>query len=375
LNRINFVLNRINALINRIKSYYSILYICKMNNNIYNFKIDFDWKLIGIISKIDRFDASWTSIERREGQSLKQLKFIATVNSVGSSTRIEGSKLSDEAVDMLLKNIDITKLEDRDSQEVVGYFETFDTISESYAEINISESSLKHLHNILMRFSKKDEWHKGEYKKQNNSVEANYADGIKQIIFETTPAGFQTQDAMRDLVAWYNREHEAHPLVKCAIFTYEFLSIHPFQDGNGRLSRLISTLLLLKGGYNWIQYISLEHEIELRKLEYYRVLRNCQAQRPNEDVTEWTTFFFDAIMNIQTKLLKKLALNEHQAQLSPKEKSIITYIENHAGCKSGEISEKLNIPNPTVKRLLTAIVKMNLIEKHGSGAGTNYSVI
>jgi Fic family protein len=116
----------------------------------------------------------------------------------------------------------------------------------------------------------------------------------------------------------------------------------------------------------------LEHEIEIRKLEYYRVLRNCQAQRPNENVTEWTTFFFDAIMNIQTKLLKKLALNEHQVQLSPKEKSIIIYIENHAGCKSGEISEKLNIPNPTVKRLLTAIVKMNLIEKHGSRAGTNY---
>jgi Fic family protein len=346
-----------------------------MSNNVYNFNIDIDWKLIGIISQIDRFDASWSSIEKREGQSLKQLKSIATVLSVGASTRIEGSQLTDEEVDLLLQNIDITKLEDRDSQEVVGYFETFDTISESYTEINITESNLKYLHNILMRFNKKDEWHKGEYKKHSNAVEAYYPDGTKQIIFETTLAGVQTEDAMRNLVDWYHSDNETHPLVKCALFTYEFLSIHPFQDGNGRLSRLISSLLLLKNGYSWIQYISLEHEIETRKLEYYRVLRNCQAQRPNENVTEWTTFFFDAIMNVQSKLLKKLELNGNQTQLSPKEKSIITYIENHSGCKSSELSTKLNIPNPTVKRLLTTLVNMNLIAKHGSGPGTNYSAI
>lgn len=346
-----------------------------MSNSVYNFKLDIDWKLIGIISQIDRFDASWSSIEKREGQSLKQLKSIATVLSVGASTRIEGSKLTDQEVDSLLQNIDITKLEDRDSQEVVGYFETFDTISESYAEISIIENSIKNLHNILMRFSKKDQWHKGEYKKHSNAVEASNPDGSKQIIFETTPAGFQTEDAMRNLIFWYDLDRETHPLVKCALFTYEFLSIHPFQDGNGRLSRLISSLLLLKNGYSWIQYISLEHEIEKRKLEYYRVLRNCQTQRPNENVSEWVTFFFDAILNVQSKLLKKLETQGHQNQLSPKEKAIITYIENNPGCKSSEISKKLNIPNPTIKRLLGVLVNMNLIAKHGTGPGTNYSSI
>lgn len=346
-----------------------------MSNSVYNFNLDIDWKLIGIISQIDRFDASWSSIEKREGQSLKQLKSIATVLSVGASTRIEGSKLTDQEVDSLLQNIDITKLEDRDSQEVVGYFETFDTISESYAEISISESSIKNLHNILMRFNKKDVWHKGEYKKHSNAVEASNPDGSKQIIFETTPAGFQTEDAMRNLIFWYDSDKETHPLVKCALFTYEFLSIHPFQDGNGRLSRLISSLLLLKNGYSWIQYISLEHEIEKRKLEYYRVLRNCQTQRPNENVSEWINFFFDAILNVQAKLLKKLESQGHQNQLSPKEKAIITYIENNPGCKSSEISEKLNIPNPTTKRLLGALVNMKFITKHGTGPGTNYSSV
>ena len=295
--------------------------------------------------------------------------------SVGASTRIEGSKLSDQEVNILLKNLDITKLEDRDSQEVVGYFETLDTISESYPDIEITENNIKNLHNILMRFSKKDNWHKGNYKTHSNAVEANYPDGTKQIIFQTTDAGFATENAMRELVNWYNLDEDTHPLVKCALFTYEFLSIHPFQDGNGRLSRLISSLLLLKNGYNWIQYISLEHEIENRKPEYYRVLRNCQAQRPNENVTEWSTFFFDALKNVQEKLLQKLEVKGIQTQLSPRDKSIIMFIGNNPGCKSGEIAKRLNIPSPTVKRLLTELTEKKLIDKHGIGPGTNYSTL
>ena len=345
-----------------------------MENKVYIFKIDISWDLIGLISKIDRFDASWSSIEKREGQSLKQLKSISTVRSVGASTRIEGSKMSDAEVDVLLKNIDITKLEDRDSQEVVGYFNTLDIITESYQDINITESSIKNLHNILLKHSKKDSWHKGDYKQHSNAVEANYPDGTKRIIFETTEAGFPTEDAMRSLFKWYKTDKETHPLVKCASFCYEFVSIHPFQDGNGRLSRLIASLLLLKNGYKWIQYVSFEHEIESKKEEYYRVLRNCQSQRPNENITEWISFFFNSLLNIQNQLLQKLESSGLQSQLSPKEKSILTFIGNHSGCKSGDIAKKLDIPNPTVKRILSNLIERNLIEKYGNGPGTNYSL-
>jgi Fic family protein len=345
-----------------------------MENSVHTFKLNLDWKLVRLISQIDRFDASWTSIEKKEGQSLKQLKSIATVRSVGASTRIEGSKMSDEEVEVLLKQINITKLSDRDSQEVVGYFEALDIITESYKNIDIKESSLKNLHNILMKHSKKDEWHKGNYKQHTNAVEANYPDGTKQIIFQTTEAGFATEDAMRALVDWYKKDKTTHPLVKCALFAYELVSIHPFQDGNGRLGRLLSSLLLLKNGYNWIQYVSFEHEIENRKTEYYRVLRSCQAQRPNEDVTEWVNFFFDALKNIQNQLLNKLEKSGIETQLSPREKSIITFIGNNPGCKSGDIAKKLNIPSPTVKRILPELINKNLIDKHGTGPGTNYSI-
>jgi Fic family protein len=344
-----------------------------MEHKVFNFTINLDWELVGIISEIDRFDAAWSSIERKEGQSLKQLKSIATVRSVGASTRIEGSEMSDEEVEVLLDNIDINKLEERDEQEVAGYFETLDFISDTFDGIGITESNLKHLHKILMRHNAKDKWHGGDYKKHSNAVEAKYPDGRQQIIFRTTAPGFPTQDAMRSLVKWHETDHTTHPLVKSALLTYEFLSIHPFQDGNGRLSRLLSTLLLLRSGYKWIEYVSFEHEIESRKTEYYRVLRNCQGQRPNENVTEWITFFLDALRNIQEQLLVKLEETGIETQLAPREKAILAFIAGHPGCRSSDLARKLGIPNSTVKRILPSLLAENLIEKHGAGPGTNYT--
>lgn len=344
-------------------------------DTVHNLKIKLNWKLIATISDIDRFDAKWTSIEKKEGKSLKQLKAIATVRSVGASTRIEGSKMSNEEVDVLLNDLTIDKLEDRDSQEVAGYFEVLDLIGENYENINITENSLKNLHNILLKYSKKDAWHKGNYKQLSNSVEATLPDGTKQIIFETTTPGIQTEDAMRAMFEWYHNDTETHPLVKTAIFCYEFVSIHPFQDGNGRLSRLLSSLLLLQNGYKWIQYVSFEHEIENRKIEYYQELRKCQANRPNEEITSWVYFFFDSLCNIQNQLMAKLETEGTEANLSPKEKSILVFISDHPGSKSGDIASKLGIPNPTVKRILSELVKNNLIEKFGSGPGTNYAIM
>lgn len=345
-----------------------------MEIELYNFKLYIDWKLINLISQIDRFDANWTAIERKEGQSLKELKSIATVRSVGASNRIEGNKMSDDEVEVLLQKIDISKLSDRDSQEVVGYFEVLDLISESYENIHISESLIKSLHNNLMKYSAKDQWHKGNFKQHSNAVEASFPDGTRQIIFQTTEPGFATEDAIRALLNWYNSETEVHPLVKVASFVYDLLSIHPFQDGNGRISRLISTLLLLKNGYKWIEYVSFEHEIENKKNEYYQILRSCQAQRPNEDITLWIQFFLGCLSNIQSQLMIKLLKSGSESQLSPKEKSILVIIQNRPNIQSGEISKKLAIPSPTVKRILSELMNKELIDKQGRGRNVSYTV-
>ena len=344
-----------------------------MKTKVYHFDLKLSWRIMRQISHIDRFDASWASIERVEGSSLRSLKSMATIQSVGASTRIEGSKMTDEEVELLLSNIGIGKVEDRDSQEVVGYFNVLDIISDSFEAIQISENSIKNMHNQLLRHSEKDEWHRGGYKQGVNAVEANFPDGTKKIIFRTTEPGFATEDAMREVVEWYGIEREVHPLISCAAFVYEFLSIHPFQDGNGRLSRLLTTLTLLRSGYKWIEYISFEHEIENRKKDYYISLRSCQAQRPNEDITEWIEFFLESLLNVQHKLEKKLELTNQGSNFSPKEKMVYSFIINNSGCKSGEIATKLNISKPTVKRIVADLISKDLIIKFGKGAGTNYS--
>lgn len=344
-----------------------------MAQKVHTFSLNMDWRLINAISKIDRFDATWSAIEKREGRSLKQLKTIATVRSVGASTRIEGSAMSDEEVGVLIEKLDITKLEDRDAQEVAGYFTTLDLISDSYEEIGITESQIKGLHKTLMQFSKDEEWHRGEYKQHSNSVQATAPEGKKYTIFETISPGFATEDAMRNLIDWYHSDQQTHPLVKSALFCYDFVSIHPFQDGNGRMSRLLASLVLLKNGYKWIEYISFEHEIESKKGEYYRTLMECQRARPNEDVTSWVLFFLECLSNIQDQLMEKLKTQSAPGELSSRDKGILMFIELNNGCRSGDISKKLSIPLPTVKKALAGLVAKGLIEKRGTGPGTHYS--
>lgn len=345
-----------------------------MKQKIYNFSLSFDWQLLRIISQIDRFDASWSSIEKREEPILKHLKSMATIQSVGSSTRIEGSKMSDKEVEVLLDNMEISRLEDRDSQEVAGYSIVMNLIYDSAHEIEMTENNIKNLHNQLMKFNSKDDWHRGEYKQHTNAVEARFADGTRQIVFRTEEPGYPTEDAMRNLINWYKNEKEVHPLIVTACFVYDFVSIHPFQDGNGRLSRLLTNLLLLQNGYNWIEYISFEHEVEKNKKEYYRSLRICQAQRPNEDVTEWINFFLNSLINLQNKLDSKLEKLGVEVKLSPKEKEVYSFITNNQGVKVGAISRKLDIPVSTTKRIINKLLTSNLIKKYSKGAGTNYGI-
>lgn len=345
-----------------------------MVQKIHTFSLSVTMKLINDISRVDRFDASWSPIEKREGQTLKQLKAIATVRSVGASTRIEGSKLSDAEVEVLVEKMDISKLEERDQQEVFGYYETLNTIAESYEDIDINENTVKNLHKNLLKYCDKDTWHRGNYKQQSNAVQATHPDGTIQLIFKTTDPGFATENAMKSLIEWYSNDLETLPVVKIALFIYDFLSIHPFQDGNGRLSRLLTTLLLLKHGYTWIQYISFEHEIEHKKGEYYKVLMRTQKNRPGEQVDDWIKFFLDCLINIQVLLMEKLQSKNKIWALEPKEKLILTFIENHPGSQSGEVSERLNMSLSTVKKILSKMVDNKLIVKYSAGAGTNYEI-
>lgn len=284
------------------------------------------------IGFIDSFKGQWKTIEKEDNRYLKELKKIATIESIGSSTRIEGSTLSDDEVKTLLKNIKITRFETRDEQEVIGYYEALSIILDNYEKIPISQNYIKQLHKILLDSSVKDTRHKGNYKISSNAVVTKYPDGTEKVIFNTTEP-ILVEKEMSELIDWTNNNLNTeivHPLIGIALFVYEFLSIHPFQDGNGRLSRLLTTILLMKSGYQFVQYISFEHIIEKRKKEYYQALMEGQKNRYSEieKIDMWVIFFLESI----EILIKKLQVKHEQyskigGYLNPRQKEILECIK------------------------------------------------
>ena len=236
---------------------------------------------------------------------------MATIESIGSSTRIEGSRLSDREVEKLLSNLEIKKFDTRDEQEVAGYAGVMETVFHSFLDISITENHIRQLHRDLLRHSGKDDRHRGEYKKMPNSVAAFDETG-KQIgiVFETaTP--FDTPRLMSELVAWLKdarADGRLHPLMIAAVFVVVFLAIHPFQDGNGRLSRVLTTLLLLQAGYAYVPYSSLESIIENSKEGYYLALRQTQGTIRSKapDWQPWLMFFMRAMQHQKRNLAVKV---------------------------------------------------------------------
>lgn len=337
-------------------------------------------KALRLVASIDKFHGQWQHLAAQHGRKLLDLRKIATVQSIGSSTRIEGSTLSDAEVAKLLKGVKITRFASRDEEEVSGYHKALAVILENHADIPFRETSILNLHTILLKPVGKDERHRGGYKSLSNSVNANYPDGSTRVIFATTPPHL-VRKAMEDLIAWTQNElqrKEIHPLLVISLFVYEFLSIHPFQDGNGRLSRLLTTLLLLKSGYGFIQYMSFEHQIENRKSAYYRALMDCQKRRKAgkaEDISAWVLFFLDCLLELALKLEKKSAdLKSVGGYLNARRKRILAHIRAEAPVKLSDLAERFPDLSPnTIKKDLQLMVKEGMLEKAGRNKGTVYS--
>lgn len=345
-----------------------------------NFSFQTNQKLITLIGSIDSFRGKWELIENKNFSNLKQLRSIATIQSIGSSTRIEGATLSDEEIEQLISELKVNKLENRDEQEVVGYYEVLELIIENYKDIKVSENYIQQLHSLLLKYSTKDTGQKGAYKKSSNKVVANYPDGTQKIIFNTTEP-YLVNKEMNNLIDWTNKnidQKNFHPLLVIGLFIYEFLSIHPFHDGNGRLSRLLTTLLLLKLDYNFVQYVSFEHLIENRKSQYYSTLMECQKTRNtnHENIDRWILFFLDSLELLIKKLESKV--NNSGAKLiylNKRQETIHAYIEQNGPCKIGDINQHFTaISINTIKKDLQYLVKNNIILKFGERKGTFYNI-
>jgi Fic family protein len=355
-----------------------ILWVVYMFENKLNFDFRTNQLVLMLIGQIDSFRGKWEILEGKESKYFKELQKIATIESIGSSTRIEGSKLSDAEIRALINDIKIQKLESRDKQEVIGYYEALQIIYENFQTIPLSENYIKQLHTVLLKYSEKDIHHSGKYKNLSNMVVATYPNGEQKVIFNTTEP-YLVSNEMEDIIKWTNEqitEKALHPLIVIGLFVYEFLSIHPFQDGNGRLSRLLANLLLVKSGYDFIQYVSFEHVIEERKKEYYRALMEGQKDRntENEIISDWIIFFLESIANLIQKLdVKYEIFKKKGSYLNSRQQEILRYIEANQPCKIGEISSHLQQYSiNTLKKDLIYLLNKKYIGKMGKKKGTLY---
>ncbi|TAN01747.1 MAG: Fic family protein [Chitinophagaceae bacterium] len=337
-------------------------------------------EILNQIAEVDEFKGAWKALSTLAPEQLNSLKRVATIESIGSSTRIEGSKLSDKEVERLLSNLQIKKFETRDEQEIAGYADIMNTLFQSYEDIPLTENYIKQFHRDLLRYSSKDTRHRGEYKKHSNHVEAFDADGKSLgVVFETaTP--FDTPFRMRQLVEWTNeqlKERTIHPLIVIAVFVVTFLAIHPFQDGNGRLSRVLTTYLLLSAGYVYVPYSSLEAVIENSKEGYYLALRKTQGTLniPKPDWQPWITFFLRALKQQKQRLGHKIhnekILFKQLPELSLK---IMEIVKSRGRITIKEVVTLTRQNRNTIKKHLDNLVKQNQLIKNGTGKGTWYSL-
>ena len=332
------------------------------------------------IAEIDTFKGSWNSGGIKiEPEQLKTMKRIATIESIGSSNRIEGNKLNDIDVETVFNNITKKSFQTRDEQEVAGYADLLATIFDSYQDIPLSENYIRQLHKILLSYSTKDERHRGEYKKDSNRVAAFDADGNEiGTIFETaTP--FDTPRLMQELVDWTNvnfNDGYFHPIITIGVFVVHFLSIHPFTDGNGRLSRALTTMLLLKNGYNYMPYASMESIIEANKEGYYRALRATQKTIWTDKVNyePWLTFFITSLQKQKRHLEEKITKVSVTTRYNKTEESIIALFDEKSSWSVLEIAQELNKNNETIKKNVQHLVKKDILEKQGSTKGVYYTL-
>jgi Fic family protein len=334
--------------------------------------------MLRLIAELDEFKGQWRMVRSISPEKLTSLRKVATIESVGSSTRIEGSKLTNRQVEDLLGRLHITEFKTRDEQEVAGYAYVMDQVFDAFEQIPVTENMIGQLHQDLLRHSTKDERHRGHYKTLPNHVAAFDADGKEiGIVFQTT-SPFDTPREMEVLVAWFTkaeRERSLHPLLLIGSFVVVFLAIHPFQDGNGRLSRVLTTLMLLRAGYAHVPYSSLESIIEASKEGYYRALRRTQTtlRVKKPDWEAWLMFFLRSLVKQKDALSRKIKLHDAQmAELNPLAKKVLAQFTDH---ESVTLSQLVNLTGgkpSTLKLRLKELVQQGHILPKGKGRGAYY---
>lgn len=335
--------------------------------------------VLRLVGDIDEFKGAWRALGSLAPDRLATLRQIATVESVGASTRIEGAKLTDREVDILLSNLDLGSFRSRDEQEVAGYAEATTLVYDSWRDIPLSENHIKQLHGVLLKFSPRDEHHRGQYKKVTNNVEAFDQHGRSVgVIFETA-SPFDTPRLMQELVEWTNRELEGnahHPLLVVAVFIVRFLAVHPFQDGNGRLARVLTNLVLLRMGYTYMPYSSLERVVEENREQYYRSLRSAQGTLDKDEsrLMDWLRFFLLCLVEQKSALSEKVKRERLLTTLSVLDEQLLTLARQHGRLTLTDAQTLTKANRNTLKLHFRQLVQAGRLQLCGRGRSSWYEM-
>lgn len=330
------------------------------------------------IARIDELKGLWKGSAKLNPHILKQLKMSVIITSTGASTRIEGARMSDDEIARLIRGLKSKPPRGRDAEEVAGYADLLGRIFDNYKTLKLTEGQILQFHKILLHFSSKDQLEKGKYKSSDNIVVARDAEDKEVVLFRPTPP-YLVKKEMDDVLAWANivlRKKTLHPILVIANFIFEFLAIHPFHDGNGRLSRALTNLLLLQEGYSYVPYVSLEEIIEDRKESYYLSLRGAQRfhKTEREDITTWILFLLDALLSQAEAARCLIESDKPEQMLSEKQIVVLRLFDENKTLSPRDISSLLkeSIPLSTIKQVLQRLVKLGLIKRIGLGRATRY---
>lgn len=337
-------------------------------------KLTLPMSIVRMLTTINEYKGKQDLYKKQSPQILNTLKEVAVIQSVESSNRIEGIYTSSKRLREIMDN----KIEprDRSESEIAGYRDVLNTIHSAFDAIPVRSSVLLQLHRDLYRFSSAKG---GSYKNVDNVIEEILPDGSKYIRFKPIDA-FSTPSYMERLCEEYRKEiskEEIEPLVLIAAFILDFLCIHPFNDGNGRMSRLLTLLLLYQSGFEVGRFISIEKIIEDSKETYYEALNKSSMlwHEGKNNLDIWLEYFLGVIIKAYKELEDRVGCVENTR--GSKSERVETAIEGRLGYfTKGEIRDTCpDIGESTINRVFEKLRVEGKIESIGKGRNTKWKKI
>ena len=334
--------------------------------------LKWDSEIVGYIAAIHEARGKQELFLKRQPEKLDKLVEIAKIQSTESSNDIEGIRTTNTRLKQLLS--DRTTPKNRDEEEIAGYRDALNVIHENFEYIQITPNYILQLHKILYSHSQKGIG--GKFKNVQNYITITQ-NGKTSVLF-TPLAPYETPEAVEKICNEYNiavAECDIDPLILIPIFIHDFLCIHPFSDGNGRMSRLLTTLLLYKNGYMVGKYISLESKISKNKEAYYDSLQKAQAgwAEGKEDVLPFVKYLLGTIIAAYRNFEDRMELVEDSdSAFDMVKKAVVSKIGKFT--KTDIVAMCPSLSNSSVEASLKKLTQEGFIEKHGASRATYYVI-